>query len=90
MQIDPVFDTLLHLFSSSEKGRKASLSDCALVSDVPPTTGLRYLTAMEAEGMIKRVDDPDDGRRVLVELSDRAYNVMQEWLAEVSSIPLRR
>lgn len=37
---------------------------------MPGTTGLRYLTYLQGEGMIQRRDHPKDRRIVYVELTD--------------------
>ena len=39
---------------------------------MPPTTALRWIKTLTDNGLIERIADPQDGRRVFVQLSDRA------------------
>jgi hypothetical protein len=87
---DPAFDIVLDLFASEEEGRRATVGSVARVAKVPPTTGLRYVAALESEGIVERRDDPLDKRRVLLRLSPAAKEGMFRYLADISSIPLRR
>ena len=47
---------------------------------VPPTTALRHIAVMEAEGLIKRTPDPQDRRRVFIDLNDEIAQVLMDLL----------
>lgn len=62
---------LLELYIAYHEGRGVSVSDLALAADVPPTTGLRKLEKLEADGFVYRLPDQYDGRRSWVVLAPR-------------------
>lgn len=45
-----------------------------------PTTGLRWLAALEDRGLVRRFDDARDGRRKLVVLNSRAKGLVETGL----------
>jgi hypothetical protein len=67
---DPAWDILLDLFVSRLEGKAISTSSACIASCVPVTTALRWLTALEASGMIRKLADRRDKRRVHVEITD--------------------
>ena len=67
---DPAWDIMLDLKAASMEGQRVSVSSLCIAASVPPTTALRWITAMTENGMLVRRQDPDDARRVFVELSD--------------------
>ena len=63
-------------------------SDLALAERVRPQSMAQTLGDLEADGLIVRRPDPDDGRRVLIELSEAGREALEEdrrhregWLA---------
>jgi DNA-binding MarR family transcriptional regulator len=65
-----------------------STSDLALAERIRPQSMAQTLGDLEADGLIARRPDPDDGRRVLIELSDSGRQALEEdrrhregWLA---------
>lgn len=69
---EPAWDILLDLYIARLEGRAVSVSSACAAGAVPSTTGLRWLTELEREGLVVRAADPHDGRRVFVALSDDA------------------
>jgi hypothetical protein len=67
---DPAWDILLDLFASRLEGKQISTSSACIASCVPVTTALRWLTALEASGMVRKLADRRDKRRVYVEITD--------------------
>jgi DNA-binding MarR family transcriptional regulator len=67
---DPAWDILLDLKAAGIEGRRVSVSSLCIAAAVPPTTALRWITAMTESGMLIREQDPDDARRVFILLSD--------------------
>jgi DNA-binding MarR family transcriptional regulator len=65
-----------------------STSDLAVAERVRPQSMAQTLGDLEADGLIARRPDPDDGRRVLIELSDSGRQALEQdrrhregWLA---------
>lgn len=86
MFFDPAWNMLLDLYKCEMEGRRVMVSDACNASGVPPTTGLRWLKALEKRGYVVRKQDPTDGRRVFVALSTRA----SERMSEVTDALVRR
>jgi hypothetical protein len=66
---DPGWDILLDLYAAKLEGKAVSVSSLCIAAAVPPTTGLRWITTMTEHGELVRRQDPNDARRVFVELS---------------------
>ena len=69
------------------EGRK-SIGDLAALERVRPQSMTQTIADLEADGLIARSPDPSDGRRTLVELTERGLNTLHEdrrhregWLA---------
>lgn len=69
---DPAWDIMLDLYAAHYEGRQVSVSSLCIASAVPGTTGLRWIKTMTDDGLLVRVDDQADGRRVFIKLSDEA------------------
>jgi len=76
MFADPAWDILLDLAAARIEGRSVAVSSLCIAAAVPATTGLRWIKLLTAAGWLQRVADPDDGRRVFIELTDRAAQAM--------------
>lgn len=66
---DPAWDILLDLKAAGLEGQNVSVSSLCIAAAVPPTTALRWITAMTDSGMLERHQDPGDARRVFIALS---------------------
>jgi DNA-binding MarR family transcriptional regulator len=66
---DPAWDMLLSLYSAELEQKRVSVSSLSLASRVPATTALRWISALQKDGLIVRQPDPFDGRRIFVALS---------------------
>lgn len=66
---DPGWDILLDLYAAKLEGKSVSVSSLCIAAAVPPTTGLRWITTMTEHGALIRRQDPNDARRVFIELS---------------------
>ena len=76
---------MLDLYSSTLRGRTVAVSDLCIASGTSATTALRRLHVLVDLGLIKRVPDPADRRRVLVKQTPRGRDAMDqfaEWLRE--------
>jgi DNA-binding MarR family transcriptional regulator len=58
------------------EGRK-SIGDLAALERVRPQSMTQTIADLEADGLIARHADPDDGRRTLVELTERGLETLE-------------
>lgn len=80
---DPAWDILLDLMAARIEGRSVAVSSLCIAAAVPATTALRWIKQLTEAGLLCRVADPDDGRRVFIELTDRAATAMATYFAAV-------
>ena len=79
---EPGWDMLLDLFIASHEGRRVCVSNACIAACVPHSTALRYVTVLERHGLIARVQDPRDRRRMFLELTSRAKESMANALKD--------
>ena len=86
---EPAWDMLLELYASEIEQRRISVTSLCLASGVPATTALRWISALEREGLIQKRSDPLDGRRAHVSLSTKGLNAMFAYFraAAFESVP---
>lgn len=77
---DPAWDMLLDLAVGEASGRPISVTSLCLASGVPTTTALRRLDDLQASGLIDRVPDETDRRRIIVRLTDDGRTRMNAYL----------
>ncbi len=82
---DPAWDILLDLKAAAQEGQHVSVSSLCIAAAVPPTTALRWISAMTESGMLLRRQDPADARRVFIELSPETSAKMDDYIVAVSS-----
>lgn len=87
---DPVWDLLLDLYKAGHEHRRISVSSACIASHTPPTTALRHIRIMEQAGMIKRIPDPHDSRRIFLELTPSAQAGMARWIASMDALVTER
>lgn len=78
---DPAWDILLDLTIARIERRDLSVTDVCVAAAVPQTTALRWIGTLEREGLIDRIPDPRDSRRVIVRLSADGWARMERYLA---------
>ncbi|MET0270518.1 MAG: winged helix DNA-binding protein, partial [Sphingomonas sp.] len=61
--------------------RQVAVSSLCIAAAVPPTTALRWIKLLTEQGLLIRIADPTDGRRVFIELADQAADGMMNYLA---------
>lgn len=77
---EPAWDILLDLFASRLESKDISVSSACIASGVPPTTALRWLARLEILGLVERVQDAQDKRRVHVRLTSAGEDAVASWL----------
>ncbi|HEX8625271.1 MAG TPA: MarR family winged helix-turn-helix transcriptional regulator [Allosphingosinicella sp.] len=83
MFADPAWDMLLDLMAARVEGQRVAVSSLCIAAAVPPTTALRWIKSLCDEGLFVRVADPEDGRRVFIELSSDTAARMEAYLKSV-------
>ena len=77
---DPAWDMLLDLMAARIEQSRVAVSSLCIAAAVPATTALRWIKALTDRGIFLRSADPQDGRRVFIELSDEAARSMAAYL----------
>jgi DNA-binding transcriptional ArsR family regulator len=80
---DPAWDILLDLTAARAEHKRVSVTSLCIASGVPPTTALRWIGQMTEAGLLTRVEDQADRRRVFIALTDRASDAMARYFAEL-------
>jgi hypothetical protein len=83
---DPAWDMLLDLFAARIERTKVAVSSLCIAAAVPPTTALRMIATLTARGMILRIDDAEDRRRVFIQLSDSTAEAMRDYVATARTL----
>jgi DNA-binding MarR family transcriptional regulator len=77
---EPAWDILLDLLVQQARGRQISVTSACLGSGVPCTTALRWIAALESQGLVTRVAARHDKRVVFLELTQRALEALNRSL----------
>ncbi|MBY8820830.1 MarR family transcriptional regulator [Sphingomonas colocasiae] len=77
---EPAWDLLLDLFIAGEENKSVSITSACIASGAPPTTALRWIGVLDERGLIAKMPDSEDGRRIYVSLTETARNAMLRWL----------
>ena len=80
---EPAWDMLHDLYLASGDGKSISVSSACIASRAPATTALRWLRRMEQLGLVARVNDDNDRRRVYVTITDAAKRALTDWLLSI-------
>lgn len=83
---DPAWDMLLDLFAARLEKQRVAVSSLCIAAAVPPTTALRWIKTLTDLGLLVRAADPQDGRRVYIELSPKAAAGMEAYLKAAQRI----
>lgn len=74
---DPGGEMLLDLYWRESQGLRTSLTSLWLASKASEMTGRRCLAVMEEQGIVERMPDPSDGRRVNVRFTPEGRKKME-------------
>lgn len=77
---DPAWDMLLDLFACKMEGNRVGVLSACSAAGVPQTTALRWVDRLEECGLVERRRDPQDSRRIYVELTELATRRIELWL----------
>src|SRR3546814_10360761 len=65
---------------------RVAVSSLCVAAAVPPTTALRWIKTLCEHGLFVRSADPQDGRRVFIELTDEAAASLEAYLKAVQRL----
>ncbi len=77
---DPAWDMLLDLMAARLEGNRVAVSSLCIAAAVPATTALRWIKLLTDQGLLVRRADPQDGRRVYIELADETALALTAYL----------
>jgi hypothetical protein len=77
---EPAWDMLLDLFAARIERASVAVSSLCIAAAVPPTTALRTIGTMTTLGLVTRVADPADRRRVFIALTDATAEAMRAYV----------
>jgi DNA-binding MarR family transcriptional regulator len=83
---DPGWDILLDLMSARLAKRPVPVSSACAAAGVPATTALRWVDQLASAGLVRRLPDPSDRRRVLLELTEDGCRRMEVYLRAVGRL----
>jgi DNA-binding MarR family transcriptional regulator len=83
---DPAWDMLLDLMAARLDNQHVAVSSLCIAAAVPATTALRWIKMLTDHGLFVRTADPQDGRRVFIELSDQAAAQLSAYLRAAQRI----
>lgn len=83
---DPGWDMLLDLMSARLAKRPVPVTSACASAGVPATTALRWVDQLTLSGFVRRLPDPTDRRRVLLELTDDGCRRMEVYLRAVGRL----
>ena len=74
---DPAWEMLLDLAFAEATGRSISVTSLCLASGASTTTALRRIDDLQGAGLLERVPDPADRRRILVTMTLKGREKME-------------
>jgi CheY-like chemotaxis protein/DNA-binding MarR family transcriptional regulator len=77
---DPAWEMMLDLAVAEASARPISVTSLCIASGAPTTTALRRIDDLEQAGLVKRVPDDRDRRRILVELTGQGRGQMEAFV----------
>lgn len=81
---EPAWDMLLDLYAARLEHSRVSVSSLCIAATVPSTTALRWLSTLTENGMVRRRADPQDRRRVFIELAETTATGMDRYFAALA------
>jgi DNA repair protein RadC len=76
---EPAWDMMIYLFIHTRDGTAVATSTLCSASTATPSTALRLINKLCEAGLMRKVDDPKDGRRQFVELTAEAAKRLETY-----------
>ena len=84
---EPCWDILLDLTAAALARRPISVTSACIASGVPQSTALRWINALEQNGLIERCPDPIDKRRTNVAITAEGLATMEGYYRHCTGQP---
>ena len=81
---EPAWDMLLALYLAHHENRVMNVKTLVAATQAPVTTSQRWIDHLGKLGLITRVVDPADRRRLEVSLSETGLQAMEAYLAAIA------
>lgn len=85
---DPAWDMLLELYCAELAGTKISVTSLCIGANVPATTALRWMRRLKDRGLVRRVSDLHDARRMFVFLTEKGSGGMRAYFQSIERMGL--
>lgn len=85
---DPAWDMLLDLYRAHLAQQRICVTSVCFGAGVPVSTALRWLNALEQRNLAKRSQDPLDGRRFFVALTDEGASAMAKYFSATKPLAI--
>jgi DNA-binding MarR family transcriptional regulator len=76
---------LLALMDADLAGEAMPATSVALACGTSSSAGLRRIAALEARGLLERVEDPADGRRALLHITEPGRTLCQDAIQAIAA-----
>jgi DNA-binding MarR family transcriptional regulator len=76
---DPAWDILLELYAAELGQRPLTVGSACIGAAVPASTALRWITALERNGLVTRQNDRFDARRLFLSLTPEGVAAMEAY-----------
>lgn len=85
---EPAWDMLLTLYIAEKSGLRLSLNRITERSGAPASTALRWLEYLVNQHLVRPELQPSDSQASFVTLTDKAWDLMKQYLTETSCDPI--
>jgi CheY-like chemotaxis protein/DNA-binding MarR family transcriptional regulator len=76
---------LVELMHTTLQGKVECVSSTAVGSGVPISTALRHIETLAQMGLVERIQDSNDRRRIVIRLTGKGAGLMEKYIADVTS-----
>ena len=83
---EPAWEMLMALFVIYAEEHTMNVKQLVSCSDAPATTSQRWIDHLHKSGLIDRVTDTVDRRRIDISLSERGHDAMTRYLQDISGV----
>lgn len=80
---DPMWDIMLELTLAKLEETPIPVSSACAATQVPFSTAFRHVGNLVASGLVRRWKDPEDNRRVMLELEEESFSAMIGYLSAI-------
>ena len=86
---EPAWDMLLDLLVARLEHRQVNVSSLCIAAAVPTSTALRWIGRLIEIGLVEKVNDPKDGRRLFVGLTTEGFSRVSSYINALREVLAR-